>query len=135
MEKYTLEEDITVFYVSAKSFPAGITAAHEKLHSLIQPDGKRKYFGLSRPEDGVVRYKAAAQELSAGEGEKLGCKTLTIEKGEYLSILIPDYAKNIRQIGKAFDKIIAQPDIAPDGYCVECYLNDKDVRCMVRLEK
>ena len=30
--------------------------------------------------------------------------------------------------------LISQPDIDPNGYCLEWYLNDMDVRCMVRLD-
>jgi hypothetical protein len=35
METIKLENDITVMYVTAASFPDGVLAAHQKLHSLI----------------------------------------------------------------------------------------------------
>jgi hypothetical protein len=30
--------------------------------------------------------------------------------------------------------LLTQPNIDPNGYCLEWYLNGKDVRCMVRLK-
>jgi len=41
--------------------------------------------------------------------------------------------KDIDSIGAAFNKLIQLSDIDPQGYCIEWYLSDKDVRCMVRV--
>lgn len=135
METITLPNDINVFYVRAKSFPAGIAESYEKLHSIVPMSSERKYFGLSRPEDGVIQYKAAAEELNEGEAEKFNCEKLVVKKGKYKSITIKDYTKNISSIGEAFQKILALPGLDPEGYCVEWYLNDKEVICMVRLDQ
>ena len=134
MEKYNLEKDIHVFCVKAASFPGGITAAHQKLHALIPFSTSRRYFGISRPENGKIVYSAAAEELQAGESEKLKCDPFIIPKGEYISIEIANYASDIQSIGKAFGKLTAYKGIDPQGYCIEWYLNGKDVRCMIRLK-
>lgn len=135
METFTLNEDIQIMYMDASSFPEGILEAHQKLHSLIPFSNERRYFGLSRPEkDGTIRYKAAAEEMHSGEGEKLKCKTLVIKKGTYACIIVKDYVKYIHGIGLAFQRLITRPDIDPEGYCVEWYMNNTDVRCMVRLK-
>ncbi len=42
--------------------------------------------------------------------------------------------KDLPAIGNTFQQMIARPDIDPEGYCVEWYLSDKDVQCMVRLQ-
>ncbi|MEO6638588.1 MAG: hypothetical protein ABIN25_09935 [Ginsengibacter sp.] len=60
--------------VIADSFPEGIMAAHKKLHSLVPFSTQRKYFGLSRPENGTIMYKASAEEMEEGEAEKFECK-------------------------------------------------------------
>jgi hypothetical protein len=133
METITFDKDIKVFYVPAKSFPDGVMEAHQKIHSLVPLSSNRKYFGLSRPENGVIAYKAAAEELTPGEGEKLHCDTIVLNKGKYNCITIHDYMKDLPAIGKAFSTLIASPDIDREGYCVEWYLNDKDIKCMVRL--
>ncbi len=135
MEKTRFDKDIKVFYVNAKSFPEGIQESHQKLHSLITYSKDRKYFGVSRPEQGGgIVYRAAAEELEPGEAEKLHLETLVLKKGEYVSINIKDFAKDIMSIDRAFKELLALPDLDPQGYCVEWYYNEKDVNCMIRLK-
>ena len=134
METIAIDDDIKVFYVTAASFPDGIMAAHQKLHSLVPFSTDRRYFGISRPEKGVIVYRAAAEEVNPGEGEKFNLDTLVLKKGKYISLTINDYMKDISIIDKTFKKLLSNPDIDPQGYCVEWYLSQKDVRCMVRLK-
>lgn len=135
MDKIRFDKDVKVFYVNAKSFPEGIQEAHQKLHSLIPFSKDRKYFGVSRPEqgDGII-YRAAAEELEPGEAESLRLESLVLKKGDYVSITIKDYAKDIMSIDRAFKELLALPDLDPQGYCVEWYYNEKDVKCMIRLQ-
>jgi hypothetical protein len=134
MEKFTLDNPIKVLCVTASSFPDGIMAAHNKLHALVPNAGNRRYFGISRPEKGQIIYKAAAEERNPGEGEQLNCESFVIAGGEYVSVTIIDFMKDVQAIGKAFQQLTSQPDIDPDGYCVEWYVNEKDVKCMVKLK-
>lgn len=134
MEIVTLETEIKVFYITAISFPEGIIDAHKKLHSLLPFSTDRKYFGISRPENGVIIYKAAAEELIQEEADKLNCQTLVLKKGQYISLTVNDYNNDIQSIEKAFKKLLSSPDLDPEGYCVEWYLTDKDVKCMIRLK-
>ena len=133
MEIKTLHDDIPVFYLRADSFPDGVLDAHKKLHTLVPFSPARKYFGLSRPENGVIAYKAAAEELVPGEGEKLNGEMLVIPKGNYISETIPDFMKTLSLIGQTFKQLLAYPGIDPSGYCVEWYINEMDLICMVRL--
>jgi hypothetical protein len=135
METIKLENDIKVFYVTAKSYPDGILAAHQKLHTLapFSPSNKRSYYGVSRPENGVITYRAAAEEIAPGEAEKLNCDTLVLKKGKYISLTIVDFMKDIQSINRAFKQLLSYRGLDPSGYCVEKYLNDTDVQCMIRL--
>ena len=133
METIKFSKDIKVLYIPAKTFPEGILDAHKKLHSLIPFSTDRKSFGISRPENGGIAYKAGAEEISRGEAEKLNCQTMILKKGKYTSITIQDFMKDPDSIGKTFEKLLANPSIDPEGYCVEWYFNEKDVKCMVRL--
>jgi hypothetical protein len=133
VETVTFDKDFKVMYVIAASFPNGVLAAHQQLHSLIPFSDTRKYFGISRPENGTIIYKAGAEELKSGEAEELNLETLTLKKGNYLSVFVHDYMKDVPAIGKTFDLLTAQPGIDPQGYCVEIYLNDKYAQCMIRL--
>ncbi|TGN19154.1 transcriptional regulator [Leptospira idonii] len=134
MDKFVLEEDIPILYVTATSFPAGIMKAHRKVYSLVSSSKERRYFGVSRPENGgEIVYRAAAEELEEGEAAKLGCESMFIPKGNYISIEIDNYVKDVPIIDRTFRKLLTHPDLDPNGYCVEWYLNEKDVRCMVKL--
>jgi len=82
-----------------------------------------------------IGYKAAAKELKSGEAETLGLETFIIKKGVYISELIIDFMSDIPSIGRTFQKLLAQPGLDPNGYCLEIYINNKDVRCLVGLKK
>jgi hypothetical protein len=137
METITIDKDIKVLYVAAKSFPDGIMKAHQQLHSLVpfSTSTARKYFGISRPEGGPIIYRAAAEEINPGEAEKLNCETLILKKGKYISSTVNNYMKDLQSIDRAFKELLSHPHLDPNGYCVELYLNDKDVRCMIRLDE
>ena len=135
METINLDKDINVLCVTAKSFPDGIMEAFDQLYSIVPVAEKGRQFGISRPsEGGKIVYKAAMEEMRDGEAERLGCEPFVIKKGKYLFIDRTDFMKDLQGIGNAFQMLISQPDIDPNGYCLEWYLNDKDVRCMVRLD-
>lgn len=136
METITLDKDIKVLYVNATSFPDGIMEAHKKLHAQIPFSTSRKYFGISRPEkNGGIAYKAAAEEVNPGESENFNLDTIVLKKGKYVSSTLHEYMKDLSGIGNAFKELLSHPDIDPEGYCVEWYLSDKDVQCMVRLKE
>jgi predicted transcriptional regulator YdeE len=136
MEPYFLDTDINVLCVTASSFPQGITAAFDKLHSLIHSPEPRRIFGISYGDGkNNITYKAAAEEISEGEAAALGCERFVIKQGEYSSVYIADFMKNIPAISQAFREMCGDKRIDPNGYCIEMYLNhNKDVLCLVRLD-
>ena len=134
MEIINFNEDIQVYYVEADFFPENILEAHQKLHQGVTYSKERKYFDLSRPEKGVIHYKAAAEKLETDEREGISFPTMILPKGKYRSITIEDYMKDIEGIGKAFTELTSGRDIDPEGYCVEWYYNEDDVKCMIRLQ-
>ncbi len=136
MESYFLENDIRVCCVTADFTPDAILTAHQKLHAVIPYTKERRYFGISRPnKDGVIQYEAAAEELVQAEGVKLGLNTAVLKKGNYICIVIKNYLNDLSEIGCTFSTLLQHTDIDPEGYCVEWYINDNDVQCMVRLDK
>jgi predicted transcriptional regulator YdeE len=133
MEKILINDDIKIFYITAKSFPDGIMDAFNELHASVPASNNRIYYGISRPENGKITYKAAVEELYNGEAEKLGFEKMVIKKGHYACSTIKDFMKNTPEIGKAFQELLTSPNLDPNGFCVEWYLNDQDVMCLVRL--
>ena len=134
METMNIEKDIKVYFIDAKSFPEGILEAHEKLHSIIPFSKERRYFGISRPEKDVIVYKVAAEVLETDHEKEINCHSMIIEKGRYRCITISNFMEDNQGIEKAFNQLITFDDINPNGYCIEWYFNDNDVKCMVRLK-
>ena len=135
MQYFKLEKDITVFYVTASSYPNGVLEAHQQMHGYVTYNEKRNSFGISAPDKtGTIIYKSAAEELEKGEFSKHDLPQFVIKKGNYIFIDIVDFMKDIPAIGKAFEVLLSNPDIDPNGCCVEWYLTQSNVRCMVRLK-
>lgn len=134
MREYILENDIRVLCVKASSFPEGVMAAHEQLHRVFGPAGKRRFFGISHPdESGSIVYKAAAEQLNGAEPVASGYEAFTIRKGKYFSEFIPDFCADVQLVGKTFGALLKHPQLDPRGYCLEIYENDRDVLCLVPL--
>ncbi len=133
METYIIEKDIKVLCITASSFPDGVLAAHQKLHVMFPPASGRRYFGISRPDGSLgIVYKAAVEEMEEQNSE---LEHFIIREGTYISELIPDFMKDVSQIGKTFEKLLNESNIDPNGYCLEMYLNETDVRCLVGIKK
>ncbi len=134
MKEEQIEEEISLFYVQAEQFPAGIGAAFQKLHALLPSVEGRDFFGISFPgPGGEIIYRAAVKALHEGEGEALGCPVFTVPTGTYLSHTLINWHKDETSIGKTFRQFLADPRLDPDGFCLEVYLNEKDVQCMVKI--
>lgn len=132
MDSFILGDDIKVMCVTAANFPDGIKEAHQHLHSLLPDIDRRKLFGISRPDgQGRIVYKAAAEEMHPGETQNLGLEPFTIRHGAYMSFYIKDYRDDIGAIQRAFDLLMGQQEADPNGYCLEWYIGENDVKCLV----
>ncbi|HSY62032.1 MAG TPA: hypothetical protein VK796_09165 [Cytophaga sp.] len=136
MENCVLENDIQLLCVTAGFSEDGIEQAHRKLNERISNSERRKSFGISYVDDhGIVPYDAAVEVMQANEAEAFGLETFLLKKGNYMSLLVKGGRANRSDIGTAFSKMLFQKHADPEGYCIEWYLNDTDVQCMVRLTK
>jgi len=132
MNIYNIKSDIKVLCITADSFPEGIGASHQKLHSLLPKTNGRNFFGISRPNrDGVIIYKAAVEESYTGEAEKYGCETFVIKKGNYISETLVDWRKDEAIVGMTFQKLLRDPRIDKNGYCLEIYSGETEMMCLV----
>lgn len=134
MKKYNLDQDLKIFYVTASSFPQGIPAAYQELGKRVPLSIGRTLYGISRPEGGPIIYRAGVEESYEGEAEKYGCDSLILKKGTYISSVMKDYMKAPELIGCEFKALLDSPGLDPEGYCVEVYLSNVEVRCMIRME-
>lgn len=136
MEKVVFQQDIPTLRVAATSFPAGIMAAYEKLHSVLPAEEGRQTYGISHSDDdGNILYWAATNILDEKDQEKSGFEPFTIRKGAYASVLVKDFDQDMPLIGRTFEKLLTHPELDDsEGYCLEIYLNEHDVQCLVKLK-
>ena len=125
-----------MFLVQAASFPLGVGGAFKKLDELIGHSKTRLLYGISFPDGaGSLVYRAAVEETTPGEAEKAGCPIFVVRKGDYISTFLSDWKKDESIIGRTFPgNCFWDPNIDKQGYCLEIYPNEKDVRCLVPLE-
>ncbi|MFN8290933.1 MAG: hypothetical protein U0U70_11785 [Chitinophagaceae bacterium] len=133
---FTISTDIRCYRIKAASFPEGVLAAHQELHQRFAFDGKRKFFGISRPAaGGKILYWAAAEKLETDDPGENNVEECTIPAGEYYGTDITSFRKDIPAIGRTFRELLTHPRLDPEGFCLEWYFNLNDVRCLVPLKK
>lgn len=126
--------DIEIFYLTAKSFPDGIQEAHERIHALIGSLDGRTSYGISHADaSGNIVYMAGVSARHTGEGQQFGCKTFVAKKGRYFEAVINNYMRQPEAIGDVFQEMMSDPRIDPQGACVEEYISNTEMRCLVRL--
>lgn len=130
MQEIKIDRDIRLWCVTAISFPMGIGEAFRLLEQKLGKHG-RMFYGVSRPERNTIIYKAAAEAKEDEQG--VDCEEFVVKQGTYLSMYIKDWRQDESSIGKTFQSILQDTRLDPEGACIEQYLNDKDVICMVRL--
>ncbi len=133
VKTYILEQDIEVICQTATSFPDGVMQAFDILRTKLPAIEGRRFFGISRPEDGgEIVYRAAAEKLSSDDPNEL--PSFSIPAGTYYMREITNFMQHLPDIADTFQQLIHLPNVDPDGYCIEWYLGDKDVRCLVRMQ-
>jgi hypothetical protein len=136
IQKYILNEDINMICVTAKSFPDGIIEAFQTLESFDPSICERSFYGITyQDKTGETIYKAAVAESFDGEAKIYGCETFKLIKGEYLTIAIYDFMKNIEVIPRAFQKLVADSRHDNSFPGIEWYRNDREVILMVRTKQ
>ncbi len=133
MEDYLFENDIVLACKKASKFPDGVQEAFETLHAAIPFSTERKFMSISwMNADHEIIYIAGAEML---EGESFPeLETFHFKKGKYRGTIIEDFMKDIPKMGQLFQELCRDPELDPEGYCVEWYFNEKDVKCFVKMK-
>lgn len=132
MEKYLIQDDITVFGVQVPNFPVGVGAAFEKLVQTLPGGLNRPYFGICSVQDGKLLYYATTAETFPGEAALYNYEIRNVEKGEYMMEPIKDWKDKTDCIKDVFTRLVKQPDVDLEKPCVEWYKNDDEMLCMLR---
>ena len=134
METYKKDNDKPVYCITAKSFPEGLLEAHQKLHSIFPFSQEREYYGISYMDHDKTVYKAAVGLNNPKEAGDINLEMFIIRKGKYTGTVIANFMDDIPSIGRTFRVLLDNPNIDPQGYCLEEYFNKSDVRCLVKLK-
>lgn len=136
MEIVHINKDITISCVKATSFPDGVKHAHEKLRLKTGITDKDICYGISFPDPNhQIQYWAGVEDHVFLKGLPEGFESRVIPAGNYLSIIVKDFMAHMAEIEYVFRKMIADPRIDPTGACIEKYLPDGNLQCMVRLSE
>jgi hypothetical protein len=135
MEAYIIQKDIRCHCIKATSFPEGVMAAHQLLHSLFAFDGKRRFYGISRPEGkDAISYWSAIEKTDDDNVQDERLEEFVIPKGQYSGTDVKNFRSDIPAIDRVFQQLLIHPELDSNGFCLEWYYNMNDVRCMVLLK-
>ena len=135
MELIHIENDVKLFCVTSESFPDGILRAFEALENKLPTKEGRVFYGISQPDiKGSIVYKAAVAESFDNEGRAAGCEPFILEKGTYVSETITGFMSDPGRIGLTFQKLLKDPRRSDTYPCIEWYINETDVVCMIQLK-
>lgn len=133
MQTFQLEKDVLLFGVQATTFPTGVQQAWQELHKKISSTNARNFYGISHgSKDGSIVYKACVEEVFEGEAASLNCEKFLLPHGEYIGKTVRNFMQQIQKIGETFQTLLARDDYDKTGVCVEQYLNETDVVCMIK---
>jgi predicted transcriptional regulator YdeE len=133
METYQLHQPIPLICTRARNFPQGVPAAFEHLYQFF-PEGSRRTFGASWPQNGVMTYLAGVEMHHSEESLPAGFEKFVLPAGQYLCSPIHNFPNQMEEIANTFSRLLQYPNIAPDGFCLEYYLNRYDMLCLVKLQ-
>lgn len=135
MEKYTIENNLTVFGNEVNTFPNGVAETFNELMKQLPPGDERPYYGIGNYRNGKMVYIAAALETFEGEGKKYGYHNYTINKGEYLAETLMDWTSNTHRIKDVFATIVKDERADSTKPAIEFYTNMKEMVCMVMMKQ
>lgn len=134
-DMFFLKEEISIICIQADNSPHGILEAFDRLKQKINSSRDRTFYGVSwMDEAGNIIYKAGATQSQPHEAEMLGCEEFIIRAQHYISCMVYDFKRNPAAIADTFREMLKDPRIDPLGYCVEIYLGQADVQCMVTVQ-
>ncbi|QNF33979.1 DinB family protein [Adhaeribacter swui] len=132
MEIYKLDQNLTLYGFPVETFPNHIEAAFDKLISMLPVDPSRPYYGISQCTPAGMVYVAAAPLQPQDNPEPYGLNKYLMEQGDYLAIRVSEWRTKTHTIKSIFENLVADPRCDTNKPCVEIYLNDDEMLCLVK---
>ncbi|QMU29023.1 DinB family protein [Adhaeribacter radiodurans] len=132
MEKYHLAQDVDVFGFAVETFPEGIGEAFDALQEKLPAGDNRSFYGISECTPAGIVYLATVCQKTKDEPQKYGYTPYVVEKGDYLAVTVCDWLTKTSSIKDIFTKMFTDARSDRSKPCVEIYLNDDEMLCLVK---
>lgn len=124
-------DETAVIAVEAASFPDGISEAWKRLETLYPPRKGRRFYGLTRFENGELRYFAAVVPPIEQEAVPTGFVRLTVQSGLYARVKLEGWTERTGEFSNVFDYLMECFEFSPGGYSVEFYRSQREAHLMI----
>jgi len=135
MNSITFQNDLHVCGLEVISFPEGISETFDTLVQAVPGGFTRSFFGVSFMRDQKMVYVACFEKKPSEVISALPLTNLTIEKGTYLAEPIKDWRSKTRTLNQVFRKMLAHEQADHTKPCVEWYLNEYEMMCLVKQQE
>jgi hypothetical protein len=131
MEKMQLKDDVPLIGFRVETFPDRIGEAFDSLMQKF-PDGmERSYYGVSYCKNDAIVYWAMTEEKQKEEAKKYHLSSLTLKKGSYHSVAIPDWRSKTAAIKEVFHNMMEELHSPEGTHCIEWYKSDEEMFCLI----
>ena len=124
-------EETAVIAVEAATFPDDIGEAWKRLEALYPPRKGRRFYGLTRFDEGELRYFAAVVPPTPEADAPAGFVRLTMQGGLYARVKLEGWPERTGEFAQVFDYLMERFELSPGGYSVEFYRSHREAHLMI----
>ena len=122
---------MSVWAVRSLAFPSGIPAAWSRLESIYPPRPGRRFYGLTRVENGREVYYAAVEQQTVAGGSPGRLLSLEVDGGRYARVKLFDWPEHTERIAGIFAELESAYPVRPGGFFIEFYRSRRELQLLV----
>jgi hypothetical protein len=128
---YTIEADISTFYLQTGLVPKGIPALFDELEKIVGSFKGRHLYGVSGCFDNQLIYRACILDTGHDE-DQFGLDRYVIPKGNYSCTRLDHWRDHLAAMPGIFQQLLDLPHTHPGSICLEDYESDSTMLLMVQ---
>lgn len=132
--KYILDSSIRLMCLKSPDGPHSAEDTFRRLENHLPSLRGKKFYGLSKLENGNLTYLACVNMEEGESGDIKGLQKLTLEKGVYDREKINDWQKNLGQIPTVIDRVAASNSVDSERYVIEFYRSEKELFLLIPIK-
>jgi hypothetical protein len=114
--------------------PSSAEDTFRRLESHLSSLKGRKFYGLSKLENGNLTYLACVNMEKDDDGDINGGQIIILEKGTYVREKISDWKKNLEQIPAVIDRVAAESTVNSERYVIEFYRSERELFLLIPIK-